>query len=85
MSGLKTVKEINFKKDIVKTTKYHYKKVAINYMKYKDWNVYERRRKTCFVCNKKFEEGEMLSLLFDGNKLNTVCCEECALKMKVGN
>jgi len=81
MSGLEVIRNINFKKDIIKTTKYRYNKVAIDYMDYKNWNLFERRRKTCFVCNKKFEENEKLSLLFDGNKLNTVCCKECALKI----
>ena len=78
-TGLEIIKDINFEKNVVKTTKYKYSKVAIDYMEYIDWKCFERRRKTCFVCNKKFKEGDLLSLLFDGNKLNTVCCHDCAI------
>jgi hypothetical protein len=78
MASLEMVEDINFEKEIVKKTKYKYNKIAIDYMDYKDWNQFGRRRKTCFICSKKFKDGDQLSLLFDGNKLNTICCSECA-------
>jgi len=81
-TGIENIKDIDFKKDVVKTTKYKYSKVAVDYMEYIDWKCFERRRKTCFACGVKFKDGDLLSLLFDGNKLNTVCCHECAVTME---
>ena len=80
---MKEVKEINFEKDVVKTTKYRYPKIVFEIFEYK---VYKDARekggqsiqKRCFICNRAFLDEDKLSLLFDGNKDNKLCCDQCA-------
>ena len=76
---------INFKKEIVKKTIYKYDKIMLDVMDFESYHkALSNRRKTCFVCGRKFKNEDMLSVLFDGNKTNTVCCNKCACEFKKG-
>ena len=77
------VKDIIFEKDVVTTKHYLFRGISTDFMTFE---VYRKARaranmsiqKRCFVCDNEFKDEENLSLLFNGNETNELCCEKCS-------
>lgn len=80
------VKEILFEKDVIKISHFTFKSIYTGFTIYGDYkkgikNASASIQKSCFVCDEKFKEEDNLSLLFNGNSLNQLCCEKCSQKL----
>jgi rRNA maturation endonuclease Nob1 len=70
-----------------KTTVYNITNVAIDFAVFDNlWREirgrFEYKGFECYACNKHFEDGESISLIFT-NRGNKTVCRECGLKFKV--
>lgn len=70
-----------------RVTTYEVNSVVVDWFPFdEDWRKIRSKHKnklsSCFVCNKKFNDMEMMSLLFMANSTNKMACNECALKIK---
>ena len=83
------IKDIILEKDVITTKHYLFRGITTEFMSF------ERYRKArtmanmsiqekCFVCENQFEEEENLSLLFNGNRTNKLCCEKCTKSILKG-
>ena len=80
------VKDIIFEKDVVKTTHFIFKGISTEFMDYKRYRLAREIanmsiQTNCFCCDERFKDEEKLSLLFNGNKTNELCCEKCSVKL----
>lgn len=83
------VKDIVLEKDVVTTKYYLFRGIATEFMTF---GHYRKARamanmsiqEKCFVCENEFNEEESLSLLFNGNRTNKLCCEKCAENIMKG-
>jgi len=73
-------------KTITKTTRYNITQVGIDFMEFNER--YRQIRGSskykgfeCYSCNKHFEDGEKISLIFT-DKGNKTVCHECGIKFK---
>ena len=76
------IKDIVLEKDVVTTKHYLFRGITTEFMTF---GRYRKARamanmsiqEKCFVCENRFDEEEKLSLLFNGNRTNKLCCEKC--------
>ena len=80
------IKDILFEKEVITKTNHMYRDITTEFMKYERYRKARAManmsiQKECFCCEEPFEEDENLSLLFNGNQLNVLCCEKCSNKL----
>lgn len=77
------IKEVLFEKEVITVIKF--KDLSTNFMKYKSYKFGRQLANMdiqthCFCCGTEFIDEEELGLLFNGNQLNQLCCEKCAIE-----
>ena len=80
------IKDILFEKEVITKTNHMYRCITTELMKYGRYRKVRAKanmsiQKECFCCEEPFEDDENLSLLFNGNQLNVLCCEKCSNKL----
>lgn len=80
------IKKISFEKEVITKTNYKYEYITTEFIKYDKYKKVREMnnmdvQQECFCCEVPFEDDEHLSLLSNGNQLNTLCCEKCSNKL----
>lgn len=71
----KTLVATNIKKDFMKMSQ-EYRDIRSRLSKPMD---------TCYWCNHKFKDGEMMALIFIDRSGNKILCQSCATEMESNN